>query len=87
MAGLLNVDREWKHLLKIDATWDFPGSLVVKLHTPNVRLLGLIPSGRTGVPHATQGSQKKKKIGNRGTSFFSLPELTDGRLKLTEAGP
>lgn len=61
MAGVLNVDREWKHLLKIDATWVFPGSPVVKLHTPNVRLLGLIPSGRTGVPHATQGSQKKKK--------------------------
>ena len=81
------MNREWKHLLKIDATWVFPGSPVVKLHTPNVRFLGLIPSGRTGVPHATQGSQKKKKKRNRGTSFFSLPELTDGRLKLTEAGP
>ena len=70
MAGVLNVDREWKHLLKIDATWVFPGSPVVKLHTPNVRLLGLIPSGRTGVPHATQGSQKKKKKGIEGLLSF-----------------
>lgn len=77
------MDREWKHLLKIDATWDFPG-----IHTPNAGVLGLIPSGRTGIPHATQDSQKKKKKGwNRRTSFISLPELTDGRLKLTEAGP
>ena len=30
LAGVLNVDRKWKHLLKIDATWDFPGSPVVK---------------------------------------------------------